>query len=226
MAKSNEKWIWLPDWASDLSLWQDDLTEVESSADHTFVPYETMVDNLGDLYRVSGLPKADVVVGWGMGAFLLLKNHAKKPAAQRWILLSPYADFCDEASDWTATNLHFMARQMQTTTEPGLNSFAEQFEDEFGEWQDDWMDSGQGNHLPGRSKNCRTLGRLRECGSNLRAYGPCRAASPDAEVERFTPGCGIQGTPQGGTLAPAATALIVYGIRLLLLGRFRRSRAG
>ena len=140
MAKSNEKWIWLPDWASDLSLWQDDLTEVEPSANHTFIPYEVMADNLDDLYKISGLAKADVVVGWGMGAFLLLKNHAKKPAAQRWILLSPYADFCDEESDWTATNLHFMARQMQTTTEPGLNSFAEQFEDEFGEWQDDWMD--------------------------------------------------------------------------------------
>ena len=125
MGKSNEKWLWLPDWASDLSLWQDDLTEVESSAGHTFVPYEEMVDNLDDLYKVSGLSKADVVVGWGMGAFLLLMNHDKKPAAQRWILLSPYADFCDEDSDWTETNLHFMARQMQTTTEPGLNSFAE-----------------------------------------------------------------------------------------------------
>ena len=143
MSKSSEKWIWLPDWASDLSLWQDDLTEVEPSASHTFIPYESMADNLDDLYKVPGLSKADVVVGWGMGAFVLLMNHKKKPAGQRWILLSPYADFCDEDSDWTETNLHFMARQMQTTTEPGLNSFAEQFEDEFGEWQDDWMETAK-----------------------------------------------------------------------------------
>ena len=52
MAKSSEKWVWLPDWASDLSLWQDDLTEVESSADHTFVPYKTMADNLDDPYKI------------------------------------------------------------------------------------------------------------------------------------------------------------------------------
>ena len=140
MGKSSETWVWLPDWASDLSLWQDDLTEVEPSASHTFVPYETMADNLEDPFKISGLAKADVVVGWSMGAFLLLMNHKNKPTAQRWILLSPYADFCDEDSDWTETNLHFMARQMLTTVEPGLNSFAEQFEDEFGEWQDDWMD--------------------------------------------------------------------------------------
>ena len=143
MAKSSEKWIWLPDWASDLSLWQDDLTEVEPSASHTFIPYESMADNLDDLYKAPGLSKADVVVGWGMGAFVLLMNHKKKPTGQRWILLSPYADFCDEDSDWTETNLHFMARQMQTTTEPGLKSFAEQFEDEFGEWQDDWMETAK-----------------------------------------------------------------------------------
>ena len=211
MAKSNEKWIWLPDWASDLSLWQDDLTEVESSADHTFVPYETMVDNLGDLYRVSGLSKADVVVGWGMGAFLLLKNHAKKPAAQRWILLSPYADFCDEASDWTATNLHFMARQMQTTTEPGLNSFAEQFEDEFGEWQDDWMDSAKKMSAEKLAKGITYLADQRiaeplaDCGNVEVIYGRMDRAVPPAQtlkLKDLLPGAEFKERPKAGHWPP------------------------
>ena len=92
----SEKWIWLPDWASDLALWEDDLTDVDSSARHTFVPYEKMVPNLGDLYKLPGLSAASTVVGWGMGALALLKNASGRKPGQKWILLSPFADFCDD----------------------------------------------------------------------------------------------------------------------------------
>ncbi len=211
MGKSNEKWLWLPDWASDLSLWQDDLTEVESSAGHTFVPYEEMVDNLDDLYKVSGLSKADVVVGWGMGAFLLLMNHNKKPAAQRWILLSPYADFCDEDSDWTETNLHFMARQMQTTTEPGLNSFAEQFEDEFGEWQDDWMDCAKKMSAEKLARGIMYLADhkvtepLKDCSGVEVIYGRMDRAVPPAQtlkLKDLMPGAVFKERPKAGHWPP------------------------
>ena len=133
-----EKWIWLPDWASDLALWEDDLTDVDPSANHVFVPYEKMAKNLDDLYKTPELSSAATVVGWGMGAFVLLMNAAKRPENQKWILLSPYADFCDEDGVWTEQNLTFMARQMQSTIDPALNSFEEQFSEEFGDWQDDW----------------------------------------------------------------------------------------
>ena len=135
----SEKWIWLPDWASDLALWEDDLTDVDSSARHTFVPYEKMVPNLGDLYKLPGLAAASTVVGWGMGALALLKNASGRKPGQKWILLSPFADFCDDDGAWTEQNLTFMARQMRSTIEPALKSFMEQFSDEFGEWQDDWF---------------------------------------------------------------------------------------
>ena len=138
MAKSNEKWIWLPDWASDLTLWEDDLTEVDSSAHHVFVPYEKMVKSLDSLYKINGMSSSSTVVGWGMGAFALLMNAANRPEGQKWILLSPFADFCDDSGDWTEQNLTFMARQIRTTVEPALKSFEEQFNEEFGEWQDDW----------------------------------------------------------------------------------------
>ena len=211
MAKSNEKWIWLPDWASDLSLWQDDLTEVESSADHTFVPYETMMDNLEDLYRIPVLAKADVVVGWGMGAFLLLMNNKKKPAGQRWTLLSPYADFCDEESDWTETNLHFMARQMQATTEPGLNSFAEQFEDEFGEWQDDWMDAAKKMNAEKLAKGISYLADnkivepIGDCREVKVIYGRMDRAVPPAQtlkLQAFLPGVEFKERPKAGHWPP------------------------
>jgi pimeloyl-ACP methyl ester carboxylesterase len=211
MAKSSEKWLWLPDWASDLSLWQDDLTEVDASADHTFVPYETMADHLENLFKMPGLAAADVVVGWGMGAFALLMNHKKKPTKQRWVLLSPYADFCDEDSDWTETNLHFMARQMQTTTEPGLNSFAEQFEEEFGEWQDDWMDCAKKMNAEKLAKGITYLAdnKLTEVAENSKdmevLYGRMDQAVPPAQtlkLKEFLPDADFKERPKAGHWPP------------------------
>ena len=40
----NEKWIWLPDFASDMGIWEDDLMGVAPDADHQFVTYEKMVE--------------------------------------------------------------------------------------------------------------------------------------------------------------------------------------
>lgn len=134
----SEKWYWLPDWAADLSLWEDDLMTVESSADHTFVPYEEMAARLDNIYDLPGLSQASTIVGWGLGALVLMKNVEKRPKDQKWILLSPFSDYCAEEGSWTEENLLFMARQTLTTKEPSLNAFMELYENEFGEWQDDW----------------------------------------------------------------------------------------
>ena len=139
----SEKWIWLPDWASDLSLWEDDLTDADASAKHTFVPYETMAAHLDDVYAVDGLSKANTVIGWGLGAFLLMQGAAKRPKGQKWILLSPFADFCDESGPWNSENLLFKAREMHSSIDVGLNAFKEQFDDEFSDWPDEWLDAAK-----------------------------------------------------------------------------------
>ena len=41
-----ENWIWLPDFASDLSMWEDDLVGVSPAADHSFVQYTEMAEHL------------------------------------------------------------------------------------------------------------------------------------------------------------------------------------
>lgn len=135
----SEKWFWLPDWAADMSLWEDDLVAVDSSADHTFVPYEKMAGCLDHIYDLPGLSACSTVVGWGLGALVLLTNADKRPKNQKWVLLSPFADFCAEEGSWTEQNLLFMARRTLSTKEPSLNAFMELFENEFGEWQDDWL---------------------------------------------------------------------------------------
>ncbi|MCQ2125268.1 MAG: alpha/beta hydrolase [Fibrobacter sp.] len=135
----SEKWCWLPDWAADLELWEDDLIAVDSSADHTFVPYEKMAGCLDHVYDLSGMKDASTVVGWGLGALVLMNNVSQRPKNQKWILLSPFADFCSEDGNWTEQNLQFMAHQTLSTVQPSLNAFMELYENEFGEWQDDWL---------------------------------------------------------------------------------------
>lgn len=136
-----EKWLWLPDWASDLSIWEDELTEINSSVSHSFLSYEEMLASIESPYKNSKILKSNVLVGWGMGALVLLLNASKRPNGQKWILLSPYADFCDEDSSWTTQNLMFMSKQMLTTIEPGVNSYAELYNEEFGEWKEEWLET-------------------------------------------------------------------------------------
>lgn len=139
----SEKWFWLPDWAGDLSLWEDDLSMVDSSADHTFVPYEKMTPFLEHPYDLPGLAKCSTAVGWGLGALVLLKNADKRPKGQKWILLSPFTDFCSDDGSWTEQNLLFMAHRTLTTKEPSLNAFMELYENEFGDWREDWLKSAE-----------------------------------------------------------------------------------
>ena len=135
----NEKWIWLPDWASNLGVWEDDLVDVAPTASHVYVPYGQMADFLEHPMGLPDFKKASTVVAWGLGALSLMCSAAGPQKGQKWILLSPYADFCDEIGHWTVPNLHFMAHQLSTTTEPALKAFMELFEEDFGDWQDDWF---------------------------------------------------------------------------------------
>lgn len=133
-----EVWVWLPDWAADMALWEDDLVNVAPQADHTFISYASLAASLDNIAGIPGMDKATTVVGWGLGALALMKNAASLKKCD-WILLSPFADFCDDSGEWTQQNLRFMAKQCLTNPEPSLNTFAEVFENEFGDWQDDWM---------------------------------------------------------------------------------------
>ncbi len=134
-----EKWIWLPDFASDMGIWEDDLAVISPEADHLFVPYEKMVSFLDRPYDESNMVSATTAVGWGLGAFVLLKNAAKRPRGQRLILLSPFADYCSEYSEWTVENLSFIAHQTLTASDATVNAFYELLGDEPGEWQEDWL---------------------------------------------------------------------------------------
>ena len=89
----SEKWIWLPDWASNLGIWEDDLMDVAPSANHNYVQYSQLAEYLEKPEEIPEFKKASTVVAWGLGALSLMCSTAGPQKGQKWILLSPYADF-------------------------------------------------------------------------------------------------------------------------------------
>ena len=206
-----EVWFWLPDWASDMSLWEDDLLNVAPSADHTFISFEKLSVALDDIYQIPGLSKATTVVGWGLGALAMLRSAASRVDGQKWILLSPYADFCDESGEWTKQNVKFMARQCLSNPEPSLNTYAESFENECGDWQDDWMSAAK---KIDRDKLSRGLNFLADCvlaepladSSNIQVlYGRQDVCVPPVQtlkLKAFLPNATFKERPKAGHWPP------------------------
>ena len=206
-----EKWIWLPDFASDMALWEDDLVGISPDADHLFVSYEKMVSFLENFYDMPGLAEASTVVAWGFGAFVLLKNADKRPKNQKWILLSPYADYCSEHSEWNNENLSFIAHQTMTAVDATLNAFYELIENEFGEWQDDWMKEAKKMNPESMYKGLLYIAKNRieepvpVSGETQVLYGRMDAAIPPAmtlELKEFLPGVEFKERPKAGHWPP------------------------
>lgn len=207
----NEKWTWLPDFASDMGLWEDDLVGISPDADHLFVSYETMVSFLENLYDMPGLAEASTVVGWGLGAFVLLKNAGLRPKNQKWILLAPYADYCSEHSEWNTENLAFIAHQTLTAVDATLNAFYELIENEFGEWQDDWMKAAKNMSPESMLKGLLYIAKNRIDASvpiladTQVLYGRMDGAVPSAmtlELKEFMPGVEFRERPKAGHWPP------------------------
>ncbi len=207
----NEKWTWLPDFASDMGIWEDDLIGIAPDAEHLFVSYETMVSFLDNLYDMPGLAEASTVVGWGFGAFVLLKNADKRPKNQKWILLAPYADYCSEHSEWNTENLAFIAHQTLTAVDATLNAFYELIENEFGEWQDDWMKTARNMSPESMLKGLLYIAknRIEEpvpiTGETQVLYGRMDGAVPPAmtlELKAFMPGVEFRERPKAGHWPP------------------------
>ena len=206
-----EKWIWLPDFASDMGLWEDDLVGISPDADHLFVSYEKMVSFLENFYDMPGLAEASTVVGWGFGAFVLLKNADKRPKNQKWILLAPYADYCSEHSEWNTENLAFIAHQTLTAVDATLNAFYELIENEFGEWQDDWMKTAKTMSPESMLKGLLYIAKTRIdapvpiTGETQVLYGRMDGAVPPAmtlELKEFLPGVEFKERPKAGHWPP------------------------
>ena len=137
----SEKWFWLSDWAANLEIWEDDLEEASSESNHTFISFEQLMKQPKNLYTsIAGLKNADCVVAWGLGSLCLMLSAKDRPANQKWILLAPVFDFCDEDGGWTKRNVEMLARQVTKAIKPTLESYLELMGPCDEQIQEEWME--------------------------------------------------------------------------------------
>jgi pimeloyl-ACP methyl ester carboxylesterase len=111
-------------WASDVSVWEDEIYERFPNFSHRFVDYFDLLPNPDDFWdRNPRVGEAGLVVGWSMGTLALLRNLSKKPEGQKWILLCPIADFCADGC-WQRSAVRATRQGILENTEQTLASFS------------------------------------------------------------------------------------------------------
>ncbi|MDR3002129.1 MAG: hypothetical protein LBU89_12810 [Fibromonadaceae bacterium] len=125
---------WVSGWASDVSIWEDEIYERFSNFSHRFVDYFDLI-SCEEITSKSG-----IVVGWSMGTLMLLQSLAKKPAEQKWILVCPIADFCAEGC-WPLSAVRATKQGILQNTEQTLMSFSAMMGDVQKEEREKWVEN-------------------------------------------------------------------------------------
>jgi len=107
---------WVSGWASDISLWENEIYERFPNFSHRFVDYF-------DLLPEPNIGKAGLVVGWSMGTLVLMRNLHKISNEQKLILVCPIADFCAEGC-WSLSAVRATKQGVLQNTEQTLMSFS------------------------------------------------------------------------------------------------------
>jgi len=107
---------WVSGWASDISLWENEIYERFPDFSHRFVDYF-------DLLSEPNIGKAGFVVGWSMGTLVLLRNLHKISNEQKLILVCPIADFCAKGC-WSLSAVRATKQGILQNTEQTLMSFS------------------------------------------------------------------------------------------------------
>ena len=117
---------WISGWASDISIWEDEIYERFPNFSHCFTDYGDLIagDDPDDFWDKNPRVAEDgIVIGWSMGSLALLRNLHKKPKEQKWILICPIADFCTEGC-WSRAAVRATRQGILENTEQTLVSFA------------------------------------------------------------------------------------------------------
>jgi pimeloyl-ACP methyl ester carboxylesterase len=115
---------WISGWASDISIWEDEIYNHFPNFSHRFVDYFDFLPSPDDFWdKNPRVGEAGLVVGWSMGSLALLRNLNKKPKGQRWILICPIADFCADGC-WQQSAVRATKQGILENTEQTLISFS------------------------------------------------------------------------------------------------------
>ncbi|MCL2100345.1 MAG: alpha/beta hydrolase [Fibromonadales bacterium] len=125
---------WFSGWASDVSVWEDEIYERFPNFSHRFVDYFDLIsyDEI--------IPKSGIAIGWSMGTLALLQNLDKKPLEQKWILVCPIADFCAEGC-WSLSAVRATRQGILQNTKQTLMSFSAMMGDVQKEEREKWVEN-------------------------------------------------------------------------------------
>ena len=125
---------WFSGWASDVSVWEDEIYERFPNFSHRFVDYFDLIsyDEI--------IPKSGIAIGWSMGTLALLQNLDKKPLEQKWILVCPIADFCAEGC-WPLSAVRATRQGILQNTKQTLMSFSAMMGDVQKEEREKWVEN-------------------------------------------------------------------------------------
>ena len=133
------KWTWRSGLASDWNIWEDELTVADMDAEHRFVPYVKEVQSLQNIYSLSEVKNADVLVGMDFSALLMLKSVKHRPVKQKWILLAPIIDFCHGEDAWPQKQVLQVAKGVRKMPKVALQDVLNLFGPADEEYYESWM---------------------------------------------------------------------------------------
>jgi hypothetical protein len=115
---------WVGGWASDVSVWEDEIYESFPGYSHRFIDYFDLLPNPDDFWDNNPrVAEAGLVVGWSLGTLALLRNLQKKPSEQKWILICPIANFCADGC-WPQSAVRATRQGVLENTEQTLMAFS------------------------------------------------------------------------------------------------------
>jgi pimeloyl-ACP methyl ester carboxylesterase len=115
---------WVSGWASDISIWEDEIYKCFPDFSHRFVDYYDLLPEPDDFWDDNPkIAETGLIIGWSMGTLALLRNVHKKPQEQKWILICPIANFCAEEC-WQPSAVRATKQGVLENSEQTLLSFS------------------------------------------------------------------------------------------------------
>jgi len=132
---------WISGWASDISIWENEIYEQFPNYSHRFIDYFDLLPNPDDFWDNNPrVAEACTVVGWSMGTLSLLRNLQKKTPEQKWILLCPIADFCGKGC-WPPSAVRATRQNVLENREKAIMSFSSLMGDAPKEEREKWVEN-------------------------------------------------------------------------------------
>lgn len=143
---NRKKTLWIAGWASNFSLWNDQIEKEIPNIIHTYSSYSEILHRETLRKRIDE-SAPDIIIAWSQGALSLLSQEAL-PDGVRIILLNPVFEFCHPDLGWNPDVLRRMIAGLNLSPEKVLRDFAHNMGPAGKSEKTLWIDSALKNSVP------------------------------------------------------------------------------